>query len=79
MLVAKACNPSFSGGRDQEYLRSQPKWVIHELLSQKYPTHTKNRVDKMAKMAKVLEHLLLSPDPLRSTTNTKNKLEIKPK
>jgi hypothetical protein len=33
-LVAHACNPSYSGGRDQ--FEANPEQVVHKTLSQKY-------------------------------------------
>jgi hypothetical protein len=37
--VAYTCNPSYSGGRDQEDCGSKPGWAtVHEPLSQKYLT-----------------------------------------
>jgi hypothetical protein len=38
--VKEACNPSYSGGRNQEDRGSRPAWG-KETLSLKYPTHTK--------------------------------------
>jgi hypothetical protein len=39
-LVAYACNPSYSGGRDQEDLSSEPALeIVHKTVSQK--THHK--------------------------------------
>jgi hypothetical protein len=39
------CNPGYSGGRDQDWGsikdQSQPRQIVHETLSQKYPTHPK--------------------------------------
>jgi hypothetical protein len=33
------CNPSYSGGRDQEDCSSKPaRQIVHETLSQKYPS-----------------------------------------
>jgi hypothetical protein len=35
--VAHACNPSYSGGRDQKDLSLKPVWqIVCETLSQKY-------------------------------------------
>jgi hypothetical protein len=39
VLVAQACNPSYSEGRDQE--DCQPGQIVHETLSQKYPSQKK--------------------------------------
>jgi hypothetical protein len=40
VLVPHACNPSYSGGRDQEIvLQSQPGQIVHETLSQKKPNN----------------------------------------
>jgi hypothetical protein len=37
--VAHVCNPSYSGGRDQEDLvRSQPWQIVNETLSRKNPS-----------------------------------------
>jgi hypothetical protein len=36
--VAHACNPTYSGGRDQEDLGSQPRQIVHKTLSQKNPS-----------------------------------------
>jgi hypothetical protein len=39
VLVAHACNCSCSGGRDQEDCSlSQPRQIVHEILSQKNPS-----------------------------------------
>jgi hypothetical protein len=38
MLVARACNPSYLGDRDQEDHQSQPEQILCETLSQKYPS-----------------------------------------
>jgi hypothetical protein len=47
MPVAQACNPSYSGGRDQEDgVQSQPREIVRETLSQK--TFHKNRVGGVA-------------------------------
>jgi hypothetical protein len=47
VLVAYPCNPSYSGGRDQEdVVQSQPRQIVHESLSRK--TLHKNRADGMA-------------------------------
>jgi hypothetical protein len=38
-LVAHACNPNYSGGRDQEdHSLKQPRQIVHETLSRKYLT-----------------------------------------
>jgi hypothetical protein len=35
-MVGHVCNPSYSGGRDQEDCGSKPAWeIVHETLSQK--------------------------------------------
>jgi hypothetical protein len=40
--VAHACNPSYSGGRDQEECSSKPPWqIVHETLSRKNPLQKK--------------------------------------
>jgi hypothetical protein len=45
--VAHACNPSYSGGRDQEdCIRSQPRQIVLETLSRK--TLHKNRAGGVA-------------------------------
>jgi hypothetical protein len=36
VLVTYACNPSYSGGRDQEDCGSKPAWANSETPSQKY-------------------------------------------
>jgi hypothetical protein len=37
--VAYACNPSYSGGRDQEDHGSKPAWqIVYKTLSRKYPS-----------------------------------------
>jgi hypothetical protein len=36
--VAHPCNPSYSGGRDQEDSGSKPTWANSEILSREYPT-----------------------------------------
>jgi hypothetical protein len=42
VLVAHACNPSYSGGRDQENHSLNPaQQVVWEILSQKKKTHDK--------------------------------------
>jgi hypothetical protein len=38
--VAHACNPSYSGGRDQEARGSKPREVAHETLSRKNPSQS---------------------------------------
>jgi hypothetical protein len=38
-ITAHACNPSYSGGRDQEDRSSKPaEQLVHETLSQKNPS-----------------------------------------
>jgi hypothetical protein len=47
--VVHACNPSYSGGRDQEDCGSkQPRQIVHETLSQK--TLHKNRAGRVAQV-----------------------------
>jgi hypothetical protein len=41
VLGAHSCNPSNSGGKDQEDHGSRPAWAKSEILSQKQPTHKK--------------------------------------
>jgi hypothetical protein len=42
------CNPSYSGGRDQEDHSSKPAWaIVHETLSQKNPSN--KRAGRVAK------------------------------
>jgi hypothetical protein len=36
--MAHACNPSYSGGRDQDHSWSQPRQIVQETLSRKNPT-----------------------------------------
>jgi hypothetical protein len=39
VLVAHACNPSYSGGRDQEDPGSKPAWaIVGKTLSRKIPS-----------------------------------------
>jgi hypothetical protein len=41
--VAQACNPSYSGDRDQEgHGLSQPGQIVHETLSQKNPSRKRS-------------------------------------
>jgi hypothetical protein len=48
-MVAHACNPSYSGGRDQEDHGSKPAWqIVHETLSQKYSSSPKKRAGGVA-------------------------------
>jgi hypothetical protein len=62
-LVAHACNPSYSGGRDEEDLGSKPARASSlKTLSQKYPT--KNRAGRVAQAAQLLsKHEVLSSNP----------------
>jgi hypothetical protein len=39
--VAHVCNPSYSGGRDQEDQRLTSAQILHEPLSQKNPSRKK--------------------------------------
>jgi hypothetical protein len=42
-LVAHACNPSYTGGRDQEDRGSKPaQQIVRETLSQKHPTQKRS-------------------------------------
>jgi hypothetical protein len=45
-LVAHACNPGYSGGRDQEDRGlSQPGQIVHQTLSPKRTHHKKGLVE----------------------------------
>jgi hypothetical protein len=37
VMVAEACNPRYSGGRDEDHIL-KPVWENSEILSRKYPT-----------------------------------------
>jgi hypothetical protein len=51
-LVAHTCNPSYSGGRNQEDLSSKPAWANSLTLSQKYATQ--KRTDSVAQVVERL-------------------------
>jgi hypothetical protein len=59
VLVVHACNPSYSGGRDQRITgKDQPGKIVHETLSQKY------LMQKRAyRVAEVAEYLLAAVRP----------------
>jgi hypothetical protein len=59
VLLAHTCNPSYSGGRDQEDCSSRPAWAKNKTLSQKYPTHKR----RTGGMAQVVECLLSKREP----------------
>jgi hypothetical protein len=47
--VAQACNPSYSGGRDQEDRHLKPAWqIVHETLSHKKKHFTPKRAGGVA-------------------------------
>jgi hypothetical protein len=48
VLVAHTCNPSYSGGRDQEDCGSRLAQAESESLSQKYTIHTQKRAGEVA-------------------------------
>jgi hypothetical protein len=72
--VAHACNPSYSGGRDQEECGSKPLGqTIHKTLSQKYPTQ-----NRAGRVAQVVEHHLASMRPcIQTPVPTKKKKKKK--
>jgi hypothetical protein len=44
--VAHNCNPSYSGGRDQEELGSKQTWqIVHKTLFRKIPSQKKGLVE----------------------------------
>jgi hypothetical protein len=50
-LVAHACNPSYSGGRNQKDHSSKPAWeIVCETLSQKNLSHTKKELVEWLKV-----------------------------
>jgi hypothetical protein len=51
-VVVHGCNPSYSGGRDQEDHSSKPAQIVQESLSWKYPTQ--KRVGRVTQMIELL-------------------------
>jgi hypothetical protein len=72
--VAHACNPNYSGGRDQEDCGSKPAWANSVTLSQKTPTH--KRAGRVAQKAEHLssKHKALNTNP--NSTKKKRSIEI---
>jgi hypothetical protein len=71
VLVAPACNPSYSGGRDQEDDGSRPAW---KTLSWKYPTQ-----NRPGGVAQVIERLPSKCEALTSNPSTTTKKKKKKK
>jgi hypothetical protein len=62
--VAQACNPSYSGSRDQEHHHLKPRQKVLKTLSLKYPTYKKRAV-RVAQMVSCLpsKHESLNSNP----------------
>jgi hypothetical protein len=61
--VSYASNPIYSAGRDQENCgSSQPRQIVHKILSRKYLT-----LNKTGRVGKVVEHRPSKHETLSST------------
>jgi hypothetical protein len=65
--VAHTCNPSYSGGRDQENCSSRSDQAKRKALSQKHPTPTKKKW-----VGGVVECEALSSNPSITKSQLKN-------
>jgi hypothetical protein len=71
-LVAHTCNPRYSEGRDQEMeVRGQLGQIVHNTLSQKYPTH--KRTGKVAQVVECLSSKYKFPSSNFGTTSPPKK------
>jgi transposase len=70
VLVAHACNPSYSGGRDQkDQVQDQLRQIVHETQSRKNPSQ--KRAGGVAQVVEPSRYKVLSSNP--STTKKRKK------